>query len=139
MELDEARASRRHIEICRLLLAIRTAHQATFTSSEGPAGNKLSVWNCYFEILLELYLAELELRQVYQSWLAPMKPAPSTHRQAARLEELGAVLRVPDASDRRRVIVILAPGIRAAIASFIDAIDTKARLCFEQRGGVSEE
>lgn len=83
--------------------------------------------NPYYEILLDLYLAELDGRRVYQSGLAGTGPAVSTHRQVARLEELGVVNRTPDPTDQRRLNVTLTPAMRGEIEEILDAVDAVIR------------
>jgi hypothetical protein len=82
------------------------------------------------EILLELYVAGLERRQVYQSSLAPTEPSATVHRLVARLEGLGAVARSLDPRDHRRLNVVLTPTMQAVLDEFIDAVDAAKRNFF---------
>lgn len=78
--------------------------------------------NPHWDMLLELYLAELAQKLVYQSYLAAGAPPASAHRRSARLEEKGFVSRTIDPTDHRRVIVTLNPKTRAALDRIMDLV-----------------
>ncbi len=112
--------------MCRWLLAIHRLQAAAFGDGLSQAACKALSPNSYQEILLDLYLAALEDRQIYQSCLAGAGPPASAHRQAVRLEALGAVSRSLDDEDHRRVNVVLTPQIETILDAFLDAVDQRA-------------
>ena len=117
----------RRLAVCRWLLRVHRLQVALF-------GSRLSVDACkalspspYQEILLDLYEAGLESRQVYQSCLASAARPATAHRQAARLEALGAVSRIPDTADHRRQNVMLTEDMQAVLDQFMDAVEEVTR------------
>ena len=118
---DALRARRRRV--CRWLLTIHRL-QVTAFGKHLPAGAARALSpSAYQEILLDIYLATIEDREVYQSRLATTEHSAGVHRQVARLEELGAVARTVDANDQRRLNVTLTPELRNLLDDFIDAAD----------------
>lgn len=122
---DEMR--RRRARVCRWILRICRAAPQTSPGRLSAEAMRALAPNPYHEILIDLYLAELTGRRVYQSGLAGTGPAVSTHRQAARLEELGAVTRTVDPADQRRLNVALTPAMRAHIEDILDKVDAAIR------------
>jgi hypothetical protein len=80
--------------------------------------------NPRWDVVLDLFLANLEGKQFYQSWLAPQDPPANAHRHSARLEELGIIRRIPDLTDHRRMIVELKPNVMNAMEEITDALTT---------------
>lgn len=80
--------------------------------------------NPNWDMLLDLYLAELEHRSVYQSalCLAAHIPESSAHRWTVKLAEQGVLLRRIDPADRRRVSVSLAPATAATLHRIMERI-----------------
>lgn len=80
--------------------------------------------NPSWDMLLDLYLAELEHRSVYQSalCLAAHIPESSAHRWTVKLAEQGVLVRRIDPEDRRRVSVTLAPATAAALHQIMERI-----------------
>lgn len=80
--------------------------------------------NPNWDMLLDLYLAELEHRSLYQSalCLAAHIPESSAHRWTVKLAEQGVLLRRIDPEDRRRVSVSLAPATAAALHRIMERI-----------------
>jgi AbrB family looped-hinge helix DNA binding protein len=76
----------------------------------------------YLGLLLELYLAELEGKTLYQASLATDDVASKPHRRAARLASLGAIVRKPDTRDHRRVDLMLTPPMRSTLEHLLDVI-----------------
>lgn len=83
-------------------------------------GNVLS-GDPYWDALLDMYLAETQHRSVYQSAIRIRELSqPSAHRHSVRLEQLGAVVRLPDTSDYRRRKLILTAQVRRSIDQIMD-------------------
>ncbi|MBN8818713.1 MAG: MarR family transcriptional regulator [Sphingomonas sp.] len=101
-------------QMCRLLIAERQIVERFLGATLGA--------NPYWDILLDLYLAEYERRLVYQSCLAPSAPPAKAHRQSARLSKLGAVERALDEADHRRMNVTLSPDTRQALDMIMDLL-----------------
>ena len=116
--------------ICLFLLCVHRLQTGAFGNRLTTTAGKAFSPSIYQELLLNLYLAELENKPVYQSWLAPAGPPATVHRQVARLEALGAVSRSPNADDHRRMNVTLTPGMLALLDDFMDAIATEVREYF---------
>lgn len=110
---DRARAMLR-AQMCRLLIAQRQIVERFLGTTLGA--------NPYWDILLDLYLADYEERLVYQSCLAPGAPPAKAHRQSARLSKLGAVVRALDEADHRRMNVTLSPETRHALDVIMDLL-----------------
>jgi hypothetical protein len=108
---EQARAIRR-AQICRLLVSERQIVERFL----GPT----LCANPYWDILLDLYLAQYEQRLVYQSCLALSAPPAKAHRQSAHLSKLGAVERSLDEDDHRRVNVTLSADTRHALDMIMD-------------------
>lgn len=117
----------RRASICRWLLRLHRLRPAAAAGALSAEALRALAPNAYHEILLDLYLAEVEDRPIYQSALAGSGPPVSTHRQVARLEALGTVTRMPDASDQRRLNVTLTPGFREVFEQAIDTLAAEAR------------
>jgi DNA-binding MarR family transcriptional regulator len=79
--------------------------------------------NPYWEILLDLYLADLEQRSLYQSCLAAGAPPANAHRHSIRLEAMGAVARADDPGDHRRRNVSLTPHMKEALDQIMEEVD----------------
>lgn len=92
---------------CRGLMKLDTA-------MERNMGKALST-RPYWMFLLESYLAEVEGRTMFQSCLATEGAAANTHRRAARLADMGLLIRTPDPKDHRRVDLRLTPATRAML------------------------
>lgn len=77
-----------------------------------------------WDILLDLYLAELEERPIYlwQSCVASNIPISSAHRKISNMIESGIVERTGLASDRRRVDIALTPATRGNMHRLVDAL-----------------
>lgn len=73
------------------------------------------------DMLLALYVAELENRRLYQSGIESRGSRTSIHRHAATLVELGFATRRVDPYDQRRKQVILTRETRQAIDCVMDA------------------
>lgn len=69
----------------------------------------------YRTFLFDLYLAELEQTEVFQSYFAADEAPANAHRRSARLARLGALTRIPDKRDHRRIVLRLAPAIRQSM------------------------
>jgi hypothetical protein len=119
---EHTRDARRRA-VCRLLLQTMELKVFSFGLGLRPAASKALAPNAYLEILLTLYLAELEGRRVYQSCLGGAGPPATAHRQAARLAELGAITRSLDQSDLRRLNMELTQPTRAALDNYVDAVE----------------
>ncbi|MBV1686413.1 hypothetical protein KRR38_01675 [Novosphingobium sp. G106] len=117
----------RRLAICRWLLRVYRLQVTVFGKNLSVEARKALSPSAYQEILLDLYEARLENRQVYQSCLAPGGPPATAHRQAARLEALGAVSRSPDTSDHRRQNVMLTEDMQAVLDHFMDAVEAATR------------
>jgi hypothetical protein len=74
----------RRLAICRWLLRVHRLQVAVFGERLSAEACKALSPSAYQEILLDLYEARLESRQVYQSCLASAGPPATAHRQAAR-------------------------------------------------------
>lgn len=111
---DARSAAARRERMCRFLIAERQFVDRLL-------GKSLCA-NPYWDILLDLYLAEFEGRPVYQSCLAPAAPPANAHRQSARLAKLGAVSRTLDPYDHRRMNVTLSAEVRAALDAIMDLL-----------------
>lgn len=118
----------RRLAICRRLLHVHRLQVAIFGTRLSADACKALSPSAYQEILLELYLAGLEDREVYQSSLAPTEPPATVHRQAARLEALGAVTRSVDGRDQRRLNLTLTPLMQSVLDVFMDAADQEFHL-----------
>lgn len=115
---------------CLWLMSLRRLELVAFCDRiPKPACRALSP-SVIGEILLELYVAGLERRQLYQSSLAPTEPSATIHRLVARLEGLGAVARSLDPSDHRRLNVVLTPAMQSVLDEFIDAVEAAMRNFF---------
>lgn len=98
---------------CLVVVRMRTAAAKLL-------GNVLS-GDPYWDALLDIYLAEAQDRSVYQSAIRIRELSqPSAHRHSAKLEQLGAVFRVPDTSDYRRRKLVLTADVRRAIDEVMD-------------------
>jgi hypothetical protein len=125
-ESADALRSRRQ-RVCRWLLSLHRLQIAAFGKGlPGGLARALSP-SAYQGILLDLYLAALEDRAIYQSSLATTEPPATVHWQAARLERLGAVSRSVDTNDHRRLNLVLTPELQSAYDDFIDAVE--AAIC----------
>jgi hypothetical protein len=111
---DAGVVKRQRHAVCSRLIQQRLVISSVLEKTLGPSP--------YWGILLELYLADLESRPVYQSWLAPGAPPANAHRQSARLAKLGAVIREADAEDNRRMKVRLSVETRAKLDEIMDRI-----------------
>lgn len=76
----------------------------------------------YWVFLLELYLAELEGRTLFQSCLSTDEVASNVHRRAVNLARLGALVRATNPNDHRRTDLRLTPTLRAALDCVFDSI-----------------
>ena len=128
MSASPQRFRLRRLAICRRLLQVHRLQAAIFGTRLSEEACKALSPSAYQEILFELYLAGLEGRQVYQSCLAPTQPQATVHRQAARLEALGAVTRSVDGRDQRRLNLTLTPLMRSMLDLFMDAADLEFHL-----------
>ncbi|MBV1687709.1 hypothetical protein KRR38_08480 [Novosphingobium sp. G106] len=117
----------RRLAICRWLLRVHRLQVSLFGTRLSADACKALSPGAYQEILLDLYEAQLDDRQVYQSCLATPGPPATAHRQAARLEALGAVSRRPDTSDNRRQNVVLTQDMQAVLDHFMDAVEEVTR------------
>lgn len=104
----------RRIRVCRRLIRER--------DSVGKLLGKALCPNPRWDILLDLFLAELEGRSFYQSCLAPGAPPANSHRHSARLVQLGAIERSLDLADQRRLNVTLTADLSAAMTTLVDAV-----------------
>jgi hypothetical protein len=77
-----------------------------------------------WDILLDLYLAELEERPIYlwQSCVASNIPISSAHRKISHMIESGIVERTGLGSDRRCVDIALSPATRGDMHRLVDAL-----------------
>jgi DNA-binding MarR family transcriptional regulator len=77
-----------------------------------------------WDILLELYAANLEQRKISTSDLciASAVPATTALRWIDKLHHMGFLLREEDRFDRRRVLVTLSPAGRARMQSYFEAL-----------------
>lgn len=119
---DDMRDARRRA-VCRVLLQTMHLKVTGFGMDLSQAASRALAPNAYLEILLTLYLAELEGRSVYQSCLGGAGPPATAHRQAARLEALGTITRSLDRTDLRRVNMELTRTMRAALDNYVDAVE----------------
>jgi hypothetical protein len=124
----------RRLAVCRWLLRVHRLQVAIFGERLSADACKALSPSAYQEILLDLYEAQLDSRQVYQSCLAVSGPPATAHRQAARLEALGAVNRSLDTGDHRRQNVMLTEDMQAVLDHFMDAVE-KATREFATRSG----
>jgi len=111
---DEVRAFR--IRICRRLIRERRLVKDMLGTSLCASPN--------WDMLLDLYLAKLEQRSIYQSalCLAAHIPESSAHRWTVKLAEQGVLVRRIDPADRRRISVTLAPATAAALDQIMERI-----------------
>lgn len=114
-ESEKARRQDR-ARICRALIEERRLVQAAF-------GQKLCA-NFNWDMLLELYEAESEGRDVYQSALCLSAGIPdsSAHRWAAKLAARGVFARRHDDMDKRRIIVTMTDDTRHALDRIMDGL-----------------
>lgn len=117
----------RRLAVCRWLLRVHRLQVAVFGERLPADACRALSPSAYQEILLDLYEAQLDSRQVYQSCLASAGPPATAHRQAARLEVLGAVSRIPDSRDHRRQNVMLTQDMQAVLDHFMDAVEEVTR------------
>jgi hypothetical protein len=89
----------------------------------------------YRGLLLNIYLAEIEGRATFQSSLSTDEVASKPHRRSIRLAQLGALIRQPDALDRRRTDLRLTP---MAKQSLDHALDTARALLRNLSGEPTE-
>lgn len=91
----------RRVEMCRLLVSMR-----------GVVGEALGFTVCanpIWDMLLDLYLARVELREVYL-WplcIASHCPLSTAHRKVLFMERYGLVVRSKIGRDRRRINVAM--------------------------------
>ena len=99
---------------CRKLIRQRRhlARQLEQTSRDRPI----------LDMLLDLYLSELEGRDVCQSGIATRASRASAHRHVTLLVERGLVVRHVDPADQRRRIVKLTASTRRALDHCIDTL-----------------
>lgn len=97
----------------RMLLAIRRLRDQLFPQQLLGEPS----WN----ILLDLYVADIEDRpiSVSSACLASAAPATTGLRHLDFLVEQGLVVREADKTDKRRIFVKLSPGTRSAFESFM--------------------
>lgn len=114
MEVTQGQSEERRASIGRALLHKRR-------TIEKLLGAKICT-NPHWDMLLELYLAELAKRHVYQSSLATDAPPANTHRRSAKLEAMGMTFRSIDPSDNRRLIVKLRPDVRSVFDQIMDQV-----------------
>ena len=76
----------------------------------------------YRALILEIYLAEMEGRTIYQSSLSTDAAASKPHRRSIRLAELGALSRDTDSRDRRRTGLLLTATTKAALDHTMDLV-----------------
>ena len=112
-ELEQARRQDR-ARICRALIEERRLVQSAF-------GQKLCA---NWDMLLELYDAASEGRDVYQSALCLSAGIPdsSAHRWAAKLAARGVFARRHDDMDKRRIIVTMTDETRHALDRIMDEL-----------------
>lgn len=99
--------------VCRGLMRLDAMMERTI-------GKALST-RPYWVFLLELYLAEFEGRTLFQSCLVTEGAPANTHRRAAKLADMGAVIREPDQDDHRRVDLRLTPATRTMLEHALNA------------------
>lgn len=91
----------RRIEVCRLLISMRDIVGATLGFEVCP--------NPIWDMLLDLYLARFEHREVYL-WplcIASHCPLSTAHRKVLFMERRGLVVRSKIGRDRRRINVAM--------------------------------
>ncbi|WCM25923.1 AbrB/MazE/SpoVT family DNA-binding domain-containing protein [Sphingomonas sp. QA11] len=93
---------------------------------ERAVGKALST-RPYWVFLLELYLADIEGRTMFQSCLATEGAPANTHRRAAKLADMGILIREPDPDDHRRVDLRLTAASRAMLEHALNAAVTLYR------------
>lgn len=113
---DGPRVLSGRIRQCRRLIQERR----TILEILGPPLCLAPMW----DILLDLYLAELEERPIYlwQSCVASNIPISSAHRKISNMIESGILERTGLGSDKRRVDIALSPATRGDMHRLVDAL-----------------
>lgn len=113
------RSERRYLALARQAYALRRKRAAIF-------GNPELFGEPAWDILLDLYIAHGEAKQVSVSSACIGSAAPSTTglRWLGVLADEGLVVRENDAEDHRRVLVRLTSKGVAAMERFFDAVGT---------------
>lgn len=77
-----------------------------------------------WDMLLELYLAEHETRDVslYSLYMAAYIPPPTAHRRVKDMEQKGLLVRDANESDRRRINVTLTAKGREFVEEVLDEL-----------------
>lgn len=112
------RNHRSHLALARQAYTLRRKRAAIF-------GNPDLFGEPAWDILLDLYIAHGEGKQVSVSSACIGSAAPSTTglRWLGVLADEGLVVREADADDHRRVLVRLTPAGQAAMDRFFDCVD----------------
>lgn len=116
-----ARTARNNLAAARKAYALRRKRAAIF-------GNPDLFGEPAWDILLDLYIAQAEGKQVSVSSACIGSAAPPTTglRWLGVLADEGLVVREADAEDQRRVLVRLTPAGQAAMDRFFEAAETGA-------------
>jgi predicted transcriptional regulator len=115
--MTPGRPENRRILLCRALIQIRKA----VGDSLGYALCSSPVW----DMLLDLYLAEQEHRDVYL-WplcIAANTPLSTAHRRISEMEKLELLVRHAGNRDRRRIGVRLTEKGAQTVTSLLDRVD----------------
>jgi hypothetical protein len=100
---------------CRILQHLERAIDETLGASLAASP--------YRALLLNIYLAEIEGRTIFQASLSTDEAASKPHRRSIKLAQLGAVIREPDPQDRRRTDLRLTPMAKQALDQAMDKVE----------------
>lgn len=118
----------RRIEMCRLMVAVRDVVGGAFGFSVCP--------NPIWEMLLDLYLARYENREVYLWPLCIVSRCPlsTAHRKVAYMERCGLVTKSNGDHDRRRTNVAMTDRGAELMNGILDQMaDRFSELCLISR------
>lgn len=107
------------------LVARRLWHCRRFISQRRSFAKILGValgGHTHLDMVLDLYVAELEARQLCQSAVESRASRASAHRHCGTLVETGIIVREADPKDLRRKNVRLSDPIRFALDAFMDEL-----------------
>jgi DNA-binding MarR family transcriptional regulator len=111
---DHGRLTR--IVLCRALIRLDAL-------MEKSLGKTLST-RAHWMVLLELYLAAMEGRTLFQSCLSTTESPSAPHRRSAYLARMGFLQREHDPGDNRRVNLALCPSTMRLLDKAMDRIVT---------------
>jgi DNA-binding MarR family transcriptional regulator len=109
---------------CRILQHLERAMEEALGASlaTGP----------YRGLLFDIYLAEIDGKAIYQSSLSTDEVASKPHRRSIKLAQLGALIRQPNAQDRRRTDLRLTAITKQALDQSMDTVRALLRSPFNE-------